>query len=86
MRFIRRNLPQLLVILAGGGVALGSPQGAAAADQPGECTWCRSSCPSDLTEFCSDLGCGVTSTSCSNENGCQGGSGTWYTYKITCGV
>jgi hypothetical protein len=86
MRFLQRHALQLGVIIVGGFVVMSSPASARAAkEQPGGCTWCRSECPSSVTEYCASKGCPVAATSCSNAAGCQGASGEWYTYKIICG-
>jgi len=84
MTFVRRNLLQLMIILGGGIVVLGSAKPATAAETPGPCTWCHTSCPSDLVDYCRDKGCSVQSTSCSSTQGCHGDDGEWYTYKVTC--
>lgn len=65
-------------------LALTAPPPASAASAPilSGCVWCQDSCPSDLKSFCVST-CNSTGGSCAT-SGCQGQSGTWYDYTITC--
>lgn len=50
---------------------------------PPACVWCSDTC-ADLIGFCSGKNCPTGNATCSNATGCQGVSGHWYDYKITC--
>lgn len=57
---------------------------ASAEEQSGDCVWCTASCPGDLGQFCqTHCTVPVGAGNCAVKL-CQGQSGTWYVYTVTC--
>lgn len=81
----RRMLLRAFAVVVMGVAAqlLAPPAAAAPVDICG--TWCWDHCPSDLNEFCHQMGCPGGWASCDLVQ-CHGQSGNWWNYRIDCGL